>query len=203
MDTHRTTARIVGALFLIAMVTSLVGGIWLESIIAPPDTLDNVAAKQTEVVLGVLLELLNGLSVIGIAVLLFPLLKQQDDYTLFTHIRLFQCRYPGLVLVIDVCSRQQQRRNHPLVTRGRRLHQRGIAQLIHRVGVSPRTQQGPQGAQVAVKGRQDQDRAAGAVLGVGIDPLGEQILNHLGVACSHRRHQPLRSVGRQTAQWKN
>jgi hypothetical protein len=79
MDTHKTTARIVGALFLIAMVASLVGGIWLESIITAPDTLDNVAAKETEVVLGVLLELINGLAVIGIAVLLFPLLKQQDE----------------------------------------------------------------------------------------------------------------------------
>jgi hypothetical protein len=79
MDTHKTTARIVGALFLIAMVTSLVGGIWLESIIAAPDTLDNVAARETEVVLGALLELINGLSVIGIAVLLFPLLRQQNE----------------------------------------------------------------------------------------------------------------------------
>ncbi|NIV39663.1 MAG: DUF4386 family protein [Anaerolineae bacterium] len=79
MDTHKTTARIVGALFLIAMVASLVGGIWLESIIAAPDTLDNVAARETEVVLGALLELINGLAVIGIAVLLFPLLKQQDE----------------------------------------------------------------------------------------------------------------------------
>ena len=88
MDTHKTTARIVGALFLIAMVTSLVGGIWLESIIAAPDTLVNVAEKDTEVVLGVLLELINGLAVIGIAVLLFPLLKEQDEASALGYVAL-------------------------------------------------------------------------------------------------------------------
>ena len=79
MNAHKTTARIVGALFLIAMVTSLAGGIWLESLIAAPDTLDNVAAGETQVVLAVLLELINGLCVIGIAVFLFPILKKQDE----------------------------------------------------------------------------------------------------------------------------
>ena len=79
MKANRNTARIIGAFFLIAMVTSLVGGIWLEDLIAPPDTLDNVAAQETQVALGVLLELINGLCVIGIAVMIFPILKKQDE----------------------------------------------------------------------------------------------------------------------------
>ena len=73
------TARIVGALFLIAMVASLAGGIWLESIIAAPDTLDKVSAQETQVALAALLELINGISVIGIAVMMFPILKKQDE----------------------------------------------------------------------------------------------------------------------------
>ena len=79
MKANQKNARIVGAFFLIAMVTSLVGGLWLDDLIAPPDTLDNVAAQETQVALGVLLELINGLAVIGIAVLMFPILKKQDE----------------------------------------------------------------------------------------------------------------------------
>jgi hypothetical protein len=79
VNSNIKTARIVGALFLIAMVTSLVGGLWLESIIAAPDTLVNVAAMDTQVVVGVLLELANGLAVIGIAVMIFPIFKRHDE----------------------------------------------------------------------------------------------------------------------------
>ena len=79
MDTHKSTARIVGALFLIAMVTSHGGGIWLESLISAPDYLVTVSANQTQVIIGVLLELINGLCVIGIAVGFFPLFKKHNE----------------------------------------------------------------------------------------------------------------------------
>jgi hypothetical protein len=79
MNTYRTTARIVGALFLTAMVTSLVGGIWLESITSAPDYLATVSANETQVLAGVLLELINCMAVVGIAATLFPLLKKQSE----------------------------------------------------------------------------------------------------------------------------
>jgi hypothetical protein len=79
MNTSKTTARIVGALFLIAMVTSLVGGIWLESITGAPDYLVEVSAQKTQVLVGVLLELVNCLAVVGIAAALFPLMKVQSE----------------------------------------------------------------------------------------------------------------------------
>jgi hypothetical protein len=79
MNTSKTTARIVGALFLIAMVTSLVGGIWLESITGTPDYLVEVSAQKTQVLVGVLLELVNCLAVIGIAAGLFPLMKRHSE----------------------------------------------------------------------------------------------------------------------------
>ena len=79
MRSAQKTARIVGALFLIAMVTSLVGGFWLESIISAPDYLATVSANETQVVIGVLLELINGIAVIGIAVMMFPIFKKHDE----------------------------------------------------------------------------------------------------------------------------
>ncbi len=79
MSTDKRTARIVGALFLIAMVTSLAGGIWLESVLSTPDYLTTVSANQAQVIIGVLLELTNAAAVVGIAVVLFPVLKKYGE----------------------------------------------------------------------------------------------------------------------------
>jgi hypothetical protein len=79
MNTNKTTARIVGALFLIAMVTSLVGGVWLESITGEAGYLAEVSSQGTQVLLGVLLELVNCLAVVGIAASLFPLMRKQNE----------------------------------------------------------------------------------------------------------------------------
>jgi len=79
MNTNKKTAIIVGALFLIAMATSLLGGIWLESILNAPDYLITVSANETQVIIGVLLELINGVAVVGIAVMMFPLFKKHDE----------------------------------------------------------------------------------------------------------------------------
>ena len=79
MNTNRKTAIFVGALFLIAMFTSLPGGILLESIISAPDYLISMSENVTEVKIGVFLEFMNGLSVIGIGVLMFPIFKKHNE----------------------------------------------------------------------------------------------------------------------------
>jgi hypothetical protein len=79
MNTDQTSARIVGVFFLVAMITSLAGGIWLESVLTGPDYLETVAASETQVLLGVLLELINCLAVIGIAAVLFPLMRRHNE----------------------------------------------------------------------------------------------------------------------------
>lgn len=79
MASYQKNARIVGALFLIAMVASLFGGIWLESFLIAPDYLAAINENQSQVVMGVLLELVNGLAVIGIAVGLFPIFRKYDE----------------------------------------------------------------------------------------------------------------------------
>ena len=79
MNTYRKTAIIVGTFFLIAMAVSLIGGIWLETIISVPDFLVTVAANETQVIIGVLLELTNAIAVVGIAVMMFPVFKKQDE----------------------------------------------------------------------------------------------------------------------------
>lgn len=79
MNPTKRTARIVGALFLIAMVTSLAGGLWLESLITAPDYLTSVSTNETQIAICVLLELINGIAVVGIAVMLFPIFRRRDE----------------------------------------------------------------------------------------------------------------------------
>jgi len=69
----------VGVLFLTAMVASLLGGGLIESILSAPDYLLAVSENETQVIIGVLLELINGIAVVGIGVLMFPILKQHSE----------------------------------------------------------------------------------------------------------------------------
>lgn len=79
MNPNKRTATIVGTLFLIAMAASLLGGGLLESILKAPNYLSNVSMNKTQVIIGVSLELVNGIAVIGIAVMLFPILRQHNE----------------------------------------------------------------------------------------------------------------------------
>jgi uncharacterized protein DUF4386 len=80
MNISKRAARIVGVLFLTAMVASLVGGmVLLEPILHAPDRLVAVSENETQVLVGVLLELINGIAVVGIGVLMFPILKQHNE----------------------------------------------------------------------------------------------------------------------------
>ena len=74
MNAQRTTATLVGALFLTAMVASLVGGGLVESAIAAPYDLAAIAANDALLIAGILLELVNAIAVLAIGVLLFPVL---------------------------------------------------------------------------------------------------------------------------------
>jgi hypothetical protein len=77
MNTSRKTARIVGALFLFSNVTFILGAVvFIEPILSAADYLSQVSANRAQVILGVLLELINGVAYLGIGVLMFPILKQ-------------------------------------------------------------------------------------------------------------------------------
>jgi Domain of unknown function (DUF4386) len=79
MNTSRKTAIIVGALFLTAMVTSITGGALIEPLLNAPQGLVTLPANQTQLLSGVLLELVNAIAVVGIAVMMFPILKQYAE----------------------------------------------------------------------------------------------------------------------------
>jgi hypothetical protein len=61
------------------MVTYLVGASIIDSFISSPDYLNEVGVNETMVIISVLLELVNVVAVIGIAVFMFPILRKQNE----------------------------------------------------------------------------------------------------------------------------
>ena len=88
MSLIRKTSIIVGALFLIAMVVSLLGGIWVENIISAPDYLLTVSENETQLKIGVFLEFMNALAVVGIGVFMVPILKKHNETIAFGYLGL-------------------------------------------------------------------------------------------------------------------
>ncbi len=78
MENNRKTATYTGLLFLLAMFSSLAGGISLESMISSADYLTELTALRPQIEFGVFLEMVNSLAVIAIAVLLFPLIQRHS-----------------------------------------------------------------------------------------------------------------------------
>jgi Domain of unknown function (DUF4386) len=75
---YKTIARIVGILFIVGSATAIAGGSLLLPL-SEPDYLAATAAADSQIVLGVLLELVLVMSVIAIATMLYPVLKRQND----------------------------------------------------------------------------------------------------------------------------
>lgn len=80
MFSNRMTARIVGASFLFSNVVFLTGAIILvEPILSAPDYLTLASANKIKLVTGALLELLNAVAYLGIAVFMFPIFKKRYE----------------------------------------------------------------------------------------------------------------------------
>lgn len=78
MDSNRKIAIIVGVLFIIATVSSLLSGVFSGSI-SGPDYLTAVSANENQVLIGVLFQLTLTASVVAIPIMMFPILKKQNE----------------------------------------------------------------------------------------------------------------------------
>ena len=83
--TSRKNARWAGVFYIIATVAPILtfsfigflgGGVAGEPI---PDYLANVSANENQVIIGMLIELIWALAVVGIVVMLFPILKTHNE----------------------------------------------------------------------------------------------------------------------------
>ena len=79
MNNYQMNARIAGIFFLTAMAGSIIGGGILSTIITDPDYINNISSSTNQVWLGVILELVNVVSVLGIAAMFYPAFKKHNE----------------------------------------------------------------------------------------------------------------------------
>ncbi|MFC1780612.1 DUF4386 domain-containing protein [Patescibacteria group bacterium] len=79
MKSYRKNAITAGTFFLIAMITSIVGGSLLEPILTASDSLVQISENNTQVAVFAILELISAISVIGITAALFPIIKKYNE----------------------------------------------------------------------------------------------------------------------------
>jgi len=85
MEYYRKIAIIVGLLFIIATVAPVISGIFLGSItdvvggISDPDYLINAYENENQVIIGVILFLIMAVAVASIAIVIYPILKKQNE----------------------------------------------------------------------------------------------------------------------------
>ena len=79
MTNHRSTATIVGVLFLVAFVTYALDGMIVAPILSAPVDPAAVAASSTALAWGSLLVLLGAASVISIPIALYPVLRKHHE----------------------------------------------------------------------------------------------------------------------------
>jgi hypothetical protein len=70
---------VVGALFIVATVGSILGSVALGSVLDEPGYLGNIAASETQVLVAVLLFLIAASAAFATAFLLFPILRRHSE----------------------------------------------------------------------------------------------------------------------------
>ena len=79
MDPDRRTARVVGVLFIVATVASILGSVALGSTLDGSDYLTTVGAHEGQVITAALLFLVAATSAFATAFLLFPILRRHAE----------------------------------------------------------------------------------------------------------------------------
>ena len=79
MTSSRRTAAIVGLLFLTATVTFIAADTLIKGVLDRPNYLIGASGDATALAAGALLAFVDGLAVVGIAVLMFPFLRHTSE----------------------------------------------------------------------------------------------------------------------------
>lgn len=78
-NTYRTTARVVGIIYLAGMVIGIGGNILIQSILGASDYLPAISANSIKLTIGALLWLMTVVGDAAHGVLMFPVLKQHNE----------------------------------------------------------------------------------------------------------------------------
>jgi hypothetical protein len=79
MNSVKRTAIVVGVLFIVSTVAGILNLGFLVPLLDDPDYLVEFAANESQVIVGVFLELLCAGAFVGLAVMIFPILKRLNE----------------------------------------------------------------------------------------------------------------------------
>jgi hypothetical protein len=79
MDDKKKTAVIVGILYIIGTVAGVLSVVVTQPVLGAPDVLSKIAADESPVLAGALLVLTMGIALAMVPVMLFPILKKQNE----------------------------------------------------------------------------------------------------------------------------
>ena len=79
MKTNRSTAIVVGVLFIIGTASGILSVTFTGSILGAPDYLVQIAANETQMRTGAFFVLMMGLSLAMIPVMMYPILKKENE----------------------------------------------------------------------------------------------------------------------------
>lgn len=78
MNSKKLTEKIIGVLFIFATVMSILSVFFIESLDAP-DYLTKIAASENQVLIGMLIQSIWALSVVGIPIMLYPIMRKNNE----------------------------------------------------------------------------------------------------------------------------
>jgi hypothetical protein len=79
VNTFKTTARVVGLIYLLGFVVGIAGNILIQSVLGVPNPLSSVSARGMIMAIGAMLWFLAAIGDTAHGVLMFPVLKQHSE----------------------------------------------------------------------------------------------------------------------------
>jgi len=79
MMTYRTTARVVGGLFIVATVAGVLSVVFLQPVVGAADYVATAAVDEARVATGALLEITMYAAILGIAIVMYPVLSEFSE----------------------------------------------------------------------------------------------------------------------------
>jgi uncharacterized protein DUF4386 len=111
MEQDQRNARIFGVLFLITFITSIPALALYQPVLDDPAAYISGGGKGSQIYLGVLLELLLIIANVGTAVVVFPILRRQNEILSLGYVtaRIVECTFigAGIIFVLGIVSLRQ------------------------------------------------------------------------------------------------
>jgi hypothetical protein len=111
MEADQRNARIFGVLFLITFITSIPALALYQPVLDDPAAYISGGGEDSQIYLGVLLELLLIIANVGTAVVVYPILRRQNEILSLGYVtaRLVECTFiaAGIIFVLGIVSLRQ------------------------------------------------------------------------------------------------